>query len=279
MPELPEVETITRELNENHLVGRKIVSAEIYWDRTIAFPSTDDFYTQIKGQTIQKINRRGKFIVITLNRDTLLIHLRMTGKLTISKNAKIISSHERVRLKFDDGRFLHYEDQRKFGKWYLVADPKAKFDELGVEPLSDEFTLKFFQEALQGSSLSIKAFLLNQTHIVGIGNIYADEALWEAKIHPVRKARSLTLPEIKLLFKAIPNVLQLGIANMGTSLGSTKANYFSVSGRRGGNQTQLKVFRREGLLCPRCGNSLIKIVVAQRGTHICPTCQVDRDRT
>lgn len=276
MPELPEVETIVRELNESSLIGRKISSAEVFWERTIACPSIADFCRQIEGQTIKSVSRRGKFIVFTFERSALLIHLRMTGKLSFSSRAKKISSHERVRLGLDDGRFLHYEDQRKFGKWYLLPDPKIKFDRLGIEPLSKEFTLGTFQKLLAKSTQSIKAFLLNQHYIVGIGNIYADEALWEAKIHPLRKPASLTLPEIKALWKAIKHVLILGITNQGTSLGSKMANYFSVSGRRGNNQMQLKVFRQEGLLCPRCRTIIIKTVVAQRGTHLCPNCQKDQ---
>jgi len=273
MPELPEVETIVRELNTNYLIGRTFHDVNVFWERTIGFPAVQDFCKQITKQVIKSISRRGKFIVFTLSQDTLLIHLRMTGKLTISKNSHPISSHERVSVELDDGRYLHYEDQRKFGKWYLLHDPQSKLDDLGIEPFSKEFTLDFLRKHLKKSSQFIKAFLLNQRYIAGIGNIYADEALWEAKIHPARKACDLTTSEIKLLVQAIRNVLQIGIDNMGTSLGSQRANYLSVSGRRGDNQSQLKVFRREGLLCPRCQTPIIKITVAQRGTHLCPYCQ------
>jgi formamidopyrimidine-DNA glycosylase len=273
LPELPEVETIVRELNESSLIDKKISSAQVFWERTIAYPATQEFCAQIAGQTIQNINRRGKFIVLTLNKSSLLIHLRMTGKLSFSRKEKALSSHERVRLKLNDGRYLHYEDQRKFGKWYLLPDPQIKFDELGVEPLSKAFTLDAFRNMLVNSSQAIKPFLLNQRHLVGIGNIYADESLWEAKIHPLRKSNSLTLPEIKLLRNAIQHVLKLGIKHHGTTLGSKMANYFSVSRRRGSNQMHLKVFRQEGLHCPRCQTIIIKTVVAQRGTHLCPHCQ------
>lgn len=273
MPELPEVETIVRELNESHLIGKKFSSINVLWERTIASPSVAEFCTKIISQTIRKISRRGKFIVITLDDETLLIHLRMTGKLSFSKNPQPLSSHERLCVGIDDKRFMHYEDQRKFGKWYLLDDPETKFSQLGIEPFSSKFTVKNFQTALMKSSLVIKAFLLNQKHVVGIGNIYADEALWEAKIHPLRKTKSLILKEIKGLFKAIKHVLGQGIANQGTSLGSKMANYFSVNRKRGNYQTQLKVFRQEGLPCPRCGTTLIKIVAAQRGTHLCPNCQ------
>lgn len=273
MPELPEVETIVRDLNAAHLTGVKIREVLIYWHRSIATPGVNDFIQLLANQPIKKISRRGKFIVVALNNYTLLIHLRMTGKFTLSKEEKVISSHERVQLRLSDGRVLHYEDQRKFGKWYLLSNPEIKFKELGLEPLSKEFNLKAFQQALKKSSQQVKPFLLNQRHIVGLGNIYVDEALWESKIHPARKVNSLSASEIKALHQAIPRVLEQGIAHMGTSLGSKQANYFSVSGRRGGNQTQLKVFRREGLPCPRCQTEIIKITVAQRGTHLCPNCQ------
>lgn len=273
MPELPEVETIVRELNESQLIGRTIVEAKVFWARTVAIPKLHEFCDRLIGQKIKIILRRGKYIIIELSRDVLLIHLRMTGKLAISKNPQAISSHERVRLHLDDGRYLHFEDQRKFGKWYLLSDYNEKLDELGLEPFSKEFTLKALKDMLKNSSRSIKAFLLDQQYIAGIGNIYADEALWEAKIHPNRKADTLTPKEIAELFRAIPLVLKQGVNNMGTTLGSSKANYYSVAGRRGENQLQLKVFRREGFSCPRCHTKIIKIKAAQRGTHLCPHCQ------
>lgn len=273
MPELPEVETIVRELCDSKLIGSTIRAATVFWPRSIATPEAPAFCAQLANQKILKVSRRGKFIVITLSKYTLLIHLRMTGKFTLSKSSEDSSSHERVQIQLDDGRVLHYEDQRKFGKWYLLSDPEEKFSALGLEPLSDAFTLQAFQQALKRSSQQIKPFLLNQKYIVGLGNIYVDEALWESKIHPTRKVDALRPAEQKALHHAIINVLRQGIAHMGTSLGSKQANYFSVSGRRGGNQTQLKVFRREGLPCPRCGRDIIKIKVAQRGTHLCPHCQ------
>lgn len=273
MPELPEVETIVRELQESQLIGAKIADVMVYWDRSIARLAVKDFCAELINQTILQISRRGKFIVFTLSRNILLIHLRMTGKIVMSHDGKVSLSHERVRLRLDDDRYIHFEDQRKFGKWYLETSPALTLAKLGLEPLSDEFTLKSFQLMLQKSSLPIKPFLLNQKYIVGIGNIYADEALWLAKIHPLQKANKLTLQQIKALHKAIPVILQQGIANTGTTLGNKNANYYSVSGRRGKNQEELKVFRQEGNPCPRCHHEIIKIKVAQRGTHLCPYCQ------
>ena len=139
MPELPEVETIVRELRESDLIGIQIIEAAIFWPRTIAQPDADTFCDRIAHQTVRKIDRRGKFIVLTLSPDTLLIHLRMTGKLILNKDMKKNSPHERLQLQLADGRFLHYEDQRKFGKWYLLSNPETKLNELGLEPLSKEF--------------------------------------------------------------------------------------------------------------------------------------------
>lgn len=273
MPELPEVETIVRELCHSKIIGKKIVQAKVFWPRSIAIPDFTSFIKKILGQTILSITRRGKFLIFRLSEDTLLVHLRMTGKFTLSTKQQPISSHERVQLVLSDHRTLHYEDQRKFGKWYLLENPEDKLNKLGLEPLSKEFTLAGLQNLLKKSSLSIKAFLLNQRYIVGLGNIYVDEALWAAKIHPQQKAKELTKKQVIALHKAIPVVLQQGIDHMGTSLGNKQANYFSVSGRRGGNQHRLKVFRREGLPCPLCQTTLVKLIVAQRGTHICPCCQ------
>ncbi len=273
MPELPEVETITREMREALLEGTTITRAHVFWPRSIATPGEADFCRLIAGQSIIEIRRRGKFLVFVLSAHTLLVHLRMTGKFTFAESTEGISAHERVRLWLSDGRQLRYEDQRKFGKWYLMAQADDKLSELGLEPLSKEFTLAAFQEVLQRSRLQIKAFLLNQRFVAGLGNIYVDEALWEAKIHPARRLGTLTKAEIKALHKAIPKVLSKGIKNMGTSLGAKRANYYSVSGRRGSNQDALNVFRRDGLPCPRCHTPLIKITLAQRGTHLCPKCQ------
>lgn len=273
MPELPEVETIVNELNASHLLEMEIKQAKILWPGTIAPMGIEEFNHLLVGQKILQISRRGKYIVFTLSKHTLLVHLRMTGKFTLCSSERQPFAHERVSLEFKDGRRLYYDDQRKFGRWSLLLHPEEKLASLGIEPLSPEFTLEALKKVLRSSSQAIKPFLLDQKHISGLGNIYVDEALWAAKIHPLQKANTLTPRMIKELFVAIPDVLKAGIANMGTSLGSKNANYFSVSGRRGGHQHQLKVFRKDGLLCPRCGTTLIKMKVAQRGTHICPTCQ------
>jgi formamidopyrimidine-DNA glycosylase len=274
VPELPEVETIVRELREAGLPGVKIKRAVVLWERTIAEPSPSTFSQHIANQSILEISRRGKFIVFSLTDYSLLVHLRMTGKFLISFEDTLPTSHERVRLYLSDGRILRYEDQRKFGKWHLTNEPQNILNQIGLEPLSTSFTLDAFKNLLQGKKRQIKPFLLDQKFVAGIGNIYVDEALWLAKIHPLRTLESLKANEVQALHKAIITVLNKGIDNVGTSLGATRANYYSVSGRRGNNQETLKVFRCDGLPCPRCNKTIEKIIVGQRGTHFCPSCQI-----
>ncbi len=274
MPELPEVETIVRELEAEQIMDTKITKAEIFWPGTIASSSPQAFCKQIAGRTITKVSRRGKFIVFTLSKGCLLVHLRMTGKFYLTSVENESIPHERARLCLSDGRILRYADQRKFGKWDLLERAEEKLDKLGIEPLSEAFTLETFRNLIKGRKTQAKPFLLNQAYIAGLGNIYVDEALWEAKIHPTRPIDSLNKHESEALYKAIPKVLSKGIAHKGTSLGSQNANYFSVSGRRGGNQYKLSVFRRDGLPCPRCSSQLIKITLVQRGTHLCSNCQI-----
>jgi formamidopyrimidine-DNA glycosylase len=217
MPELPEVETIVREMREAGLEGKKILQAVIYWERSIALPEAQSFCERISKQTIQKISRRGKFLVFTLSKDTLLVHLRMTGKFLLSKKKdEPPHPHERIRLFLDDGRILRYEDQRKFGKWYLVSKPAEQLGALGLEPLSEEFTLEAFQKVLDDHHRQLKPFLLDQRYVAGLGNIYVDEALWEAKLHPLRLVSTLSKNERRLLHRAIQEVLRKGVENIGT---------------------------------------------------------------
>lgn len=273
MPELPEVETIAEELRGSGIIGLKITGVKVHWDRSIGAPEITQFRRQIVGQSIREIARRGKWLVFSLTKDTLLVHLRMTGKFSVGHIDSPAGSHERVRLTLSDHRVVKYDDQRKFGKWYLVADPNTILEEIGPEPLSPEFTHSLFKGLLKDRKTTIKPLLLDQHFIAGLGNIYVDEALWESKIHPQRKTETLSENEIKALHAAIVLVLHHGVANSGTSLGSKRGNYATVSGKLGSNQHRLKVFRRNGKPCLRCGTLIKKIVVAQRGTHFCPECQ------
>lgn len=273
MPELPEVETIVSELQSSDIIGKKIIQAHIYWPRIVETPSSKEFVKKITGQCIINIERRGKYIVFHLSKSTLLVHLRMTGKFLFNEEKEPVDKHEHVRLILSEGTILSYQDTRKFGRWSLYDDATEKLGQLGLEPLSKAFTEKALEGLLQNHSSQIKPFLLNQRHLVGLGNIYVDESLWEAKIHPQRLTNSLSKSEVQILHRAIQHVLQVGVENQGTSLGKGKGNYFSVSGRRGGHQHKLQVFRQDGRECPRCHELIKKTVVAQRGTHYCPICQ------
>jgi formamidopyrimidine-DNA glycosylase len=274
MPELPEVQTIVDELNAADMVGKKILAADVFWHKTLACPDLVTFQAQIVNQAIRQIYRRGKFIVFKLTDYTLLVHLRMTGQFSISSNnGKKVLKHERLRLLLNDQRLLCYVDQRKFGKWELLKDPYQRLSELGIEPLSEQFTLVVFKQLVEAARGQVKPFLLNQHFVAGLGNIYVDEALWLAKIHPQRLVHTLNQKEIAALHRVIPLVLNTGLANKGTSLGTKRDNYATLHGKRGSNQQQLNVFRREDQPCPRCSTHIRRIVVAQRGTHLCDTCQ------
>lgn len=274
MPELPEVQTIVNDLNAAAVIGATIAHAKVFWPRTIAEPSVRSFCRRIKGCRFTAIRRRGKYLVFGLNDgNTLLLHLRMSGRLhLVAANTPRIK-HEHVIIGFADGRDLRFHDTRKFGRIRLLEDPTAILDRLGPEPLATEFTVTVLGRILKGRRRSLKPLLLDQTMIAGLGNIYVDEALWEAGLHPLRLASTLAKPEIRALRLAIPRVLKRGLKNLGTSLGTGEANFYSVASRRGRNKDQLNVFRRTGLPCPNCGTKIKRIVVGQRSTHICPMCQ------
>jgi formamidopyrimidine-DNA glycosylase len=274
MPELPEVQTIVDELNAAGILKSRITGATVFWSRTIAIPSTKSFCRRIKGNKISAIWRRGKFLVFDfVNGECLLIHLRMSGRIHLVSGVPRRQKHEHVIIKFDDGRQLRFHDTRKFGRMYLVKEPQKIIGKLGPEPLTNAFKAKSFSEKLKLRRRQLKPLLLDQTFIAGLGNIYVDEALWEAGIHPSRIASTLADSEIKALHRAIPRVLKRGLKNLGTSLGTGKANFYSVAGRKGRNRDELKVFRRTGLTCPRCKATIERIVVGQRSTHICSKCQ------
>lgn len=269
MPELPEVETLLQELLELQLVGETIAGVGIYWPNVAEGIPASSWEKGLKNQKIVSITRRGKFLIFQLTKDRLFVHLRMTGKVHLVSSDEPLQKHEHLRLFFSSGRALSYQDQRKFGRWYLNA-PLA---ELGIEPLTKEFTLDYLQQLLSSHSMQIKPFLLNQKYIAGLGNIYVDEVLWEAKIHPEERTHSLSKKQVEQLHQAIPTILKSAISNKGTSLGKHQSNYRNVSKKEGTHQNLLKIFRKTGNLCPRCNSKIIKIKVAQRGTHLCPFCQ------
>ena len=277
MPELPEVETIARDLSTAGLVGKTLTCARVYWDRTVAEPSVPEFCRLIEKKQIVAVGRRGKFLVIDFTGGGhLLMHLRMSGRLHLVSSGAERLSHEHVVFAFEDGSELRFHDTRKFGRVYLMVDAGRILDRLGPEPLDPMFTPRFLFEGMRKRSRRVKPLLLDQGFVAGLGNIYTDEALWEAQIHPRRLSDSLSQKEAEALHAAIRKVLQRGLKNLGTSLGTGKANFYSVGRRRGRNRDALKVFRRTGEPCPRCAAPVQRIIVGQRSTHICPHCQKEQ---
>ena len=274
MPELPEVQTVINDLNDALALPATITGAAVFWPKTVTGCNPDDFDAVLRGRKIMRIWRRAKYIVIDLdNNRHLVIHLRMTGHLLLAPAGAPRDKHEHVVLHLADGRELRFHDTRKFGRFYLTDDLQTFFGNIGPEPLSNGFAPVILADMLKGKSRKLKPLLLDQGFMAGLGNIYVDEALWEAGLHPETKAGDVTPEEAQKLYHAIVKVLQSGLDNMGTTLGTSAANYYSVGGRTGRNRDKLQVFRRQGLPCPRCGTTIEKLVVGQRGTHICPQCQ------
>ena len=269
MPELPEVETIARGLREP-LVGRQFTGVRVGWENLVARPSVEEFVWGLVGQRILGLKRRGKYLVFALSGGgSLIIHLRMTGRLSIKNSDDELDKHDHLIFELDDGRELRFNNVRKLGRVYLVDDEDEIVGKLGPEPLDDDFAPADFAALLSGRRGKIKPLLLNQRFMAGIGNIYADEALFAARIHPERKADTLTAGEIEHLYHAIRQVLAQGIQNRGT----TFSNYRDAEGKEGSNQEHLRVFRRTGQPCPRCGTPIERTVVGGRGTYFCPRCQ------
>lgn len=274
MPELPEVQTVVDDLAAAGLIGRRIDRARVFWPRSIAAPSVDDFSRCIAGRTVTSLGRRGKYIVIGLDPPWhLLIHLRMSGRLNLVPADVPRLAHEHVLLSLVGNDDLRLFDPRKFGRCHLLADPAEVLGRLGPEPLAAGFSARVLGERLAAHRRMLKPLLLDQRCIAGLGNIYVDEALWAARLHPCRCSDTLTRRDIAALHRAIRRVLRSGLRHMGTSLGAGAANFYSVGRRRGRNQDGLQVFRRTGLPCPRCRASIERIVVGQRSSHLCPNCQ------
>jgi formamidopyrimidine-DNA glycosylase len=257
------------------LYGRQVLDASVTWPRTIALPAAEDFITQIVGQRFVDFSRRGKYMLFGLADGlTLIVHLRMTGHLLIVADDVPVAAHTHVVMWLDSGQKLLFQDARKFGRLWLTPNPAPVLARLGPEPFDANFNPGYLAARLHGRSAPIKALLLDQSLVAGVGNIYADEALFRAGIHPQRPAGTLHSTEVAALHKAIQEVLRLGIAKAGSSLGgSSLQNYSRPGGAPGGFQEEFKVFRRTGQPCPQCGAPIMRIVVAQRSAHFCPHCQ------
>ncbi|MEN0644374.1 DNA-formamidopyrimidine glycosylase [Alkalicoccobacillus gibsonii] len=275
MPELPEVETVKRTLEEL-VVGKTIQSVNIAWPNIIKRPADPtEFTTEVKGQTIHSMRRRGKFLLFDLDDIVMVSHLRMEGRYGVYKQDDAPVPHTHVTFGFSDGTELRYQDVRKFGTMHLFEKGKEEetmpLIQLGVEPFDDAFTVELLTNASQKTTRKIKPFLLDQKTVVGLGNIYVDEALFRARIHPERLAHSLADEEFQKLHHSIVETLSEAVQLGGSSIKS----YVNGQGEMGMFQQTLEVYGRKNEPCKHCEDTIIRIVVGGRGTHYCPTCQTN----
>ncbi|MGI8930256.1 MAG: bifunctional DNA-formamidopyrimidine glycosylase/DNA-(apurinic or apyrimidinic site) lyase [Candidatus Limnocylindria bacterium] len=297
MPELPEVETVARDL-QREVAGATIVGATVNWDRTIRHPQPPErFADEVRDATIKKVTRRAKTVLMHLEDGRVLtVALRMTGALLVVPATTPEDRYARVVFDLADGRQLRYRDVRKFGRIGLwpggglrsvgagrgsrskrTAEGRGRyrigevFSGHGPEPLTRSFSAERFAERLKGRSARLKALLLDQSFIAGVGNIYADEALWRARLHPLRAADTLDAADVRRLHRSVRQVLRQAVANRGSSV----SDYVDAKGERGSNADRLAVYRRTEQPCFRCGTRIKRIVVTQRSTHFCPRCQVE----
>ncbi|MDD2920970.1 MAG: bifunctional DNA-formamidopyrimidine glycosylase/DNA-(apurinic or apyrimidinic site) lyase [Anaerolineales bacterium] len=264
MPELPEVETIARAL-EPQLVGRTILAADLRWARTLALPSPKKFRAQIRGQKISGVSRRAKYLIIQLEDYDLIIHLRMSGDLIVREGKIKPAKHDRLLLRLSNRTYLAFNDTRKFGRAWLTNEPGQILDKLGIEPLEKDFTPSWLFENLHKRKRRLKPLLLDQTFIAGLGNIYTDECLHIAKLHPLTVSNAVTQPQAAALRNAIRAVLKEGVRRNGASIDWVY--------RGGDYQNYFRVYDRAGKPCSVCNTIIQKFTVGQRGTHICPNCQ------
>lgn len=273
MPELPEVETVRRTLKQL-VAGKRIERVTVRLPRIIQRPSEpEQFAAALEGRTIRTVERRGKFLRIMMEDLVLVSHLRMEGRYGVFTQDEPIESHTHVIFHFDDGLELRYKDVRQFGTMHLFTPEEElvlpPLNKLGIEPLDDGFTLDVFKERLARRTTRIKPLLLNQEYVVGLGNIYVDEALFTAGIHPERTADSLERPEWARLYEAVRATLARAVEAGGSSIKS----YVNGQGEMGMFQHELLVYGRKNEPCSRCGRAIEKLVVGGRGTHICTSCQ------
>ena len=269
MPELPEVETIKNELVP-HVVGRRISGVTLSWEGILVQPNAQEFGPRIAGQEVTGIRRRGKYLIFSLGGGELLvIHLKMSGSLLLGWDSSSPPRFTRAIIHLDNGRHIFFRDPRKFGRMRLVKDSTSIIGRLGPEPLEASFTPELLARLLSKRKAPIKAVLIDQNFIAGLGNMYADEALFTAGIHPLRPAASLTRREAWRLHRAIKQVLSSAIGDKGASV----ATYFRPGGEPGKAQFQFRVAHRRGENCPVCGTPLKRIPIRNRGSYFCPRCQ------
>ena len=273
MPELPEVETIRKTLKE-FVLNKKISDIDIYWGKIIKHPDDSEYFKQlVMGQTIRDVKRKGKFLIFELDNLMLVSHLRMEGKYFVNKTGTERDKHTHVIFNFTDGTLLNYNDVRKFGTMHVY--PKENYlqvkplNQLGPDPFEVNYNVDYLTEKLLKTTRFVKAALLDQTIIAGLGNIYVDEVLFRAKIHPEKRANTLTKKQIELIYKYSYDVLKEAVEQGGTTIRS----YVNGEGEMGLFQQELFVYGQENKACKSCGDTIEKFKSSGRGTHICPTCQ------
>jgi formamidopyrimidine-DNA glycosylase len=274
MPELPEVETVARDLRRRLLpdagsAGPVITGARVAWTRTLRDGDPASFASGITGRRIEAIRRRGKQVIVDLSGGAFLtIHLKMTGQLFVVPAELPIDPYERLAMTLDDGREIRFRDIRKFGRVGLYVADDDPFNAIGPEPLDDRFTLKAFRQRIRGRRARLKPLLVDQAFLAGVGNIYADEALWRSKLHPLRSARSLRPSDERNLYRHIREILAEAVERRGSSID----DYTAPDGD-GAMQDRLDVYQRTGEPCHRCGRPIRRIVIGIRATHFCSWCQ------
>ncbi|KGX93391.1 5-hydroxymethyluracil DNA glycosylase [Pontibacillus halophilus JSM 076056 = DSM 19796] len=273
MPELPEVETVKRTLDQL-ILNKTVQDIEVKWDNIIQRPKeVQEFIELLVDQTVQSVSRRGKFLLIYFDTHVLVSHLRMEGKYAVHPTDAEVANHTHVLFHFTDGTDLRYQDVRKFGTMHIFQIGEefnhAPLNQLGPEPFSDSFTADYLYERLHRTSRHVKTALLDQTVVAGLGNIYVDEVLFNAGIHPMRRGMDLTHGETEVLVKETAAVLASSIEQGG----STIRTYLNSQGQIGSFQKQLNVYSKEDEPCVTCGAPIVKMKVGQRGTHVCLNCQ------
>jgi formamidopyrimidine-DNA glycosylase len=267
VPELPEVETIKNELSP-HIIGRRFTGVTVYDAKLVCQPSVEDFHQKLTGRRVISLERRGKYLIFHLSDGmALIIHLKMAGALLL--NPEQADRHTRVIFHLDNSNQLIFTDRRRLGNIWLIENEQAITGKLGPEPLTPEFTAETLAKRLQKRKAPIKAVLLDQAFIAGIGNMYADEALFAARIHPLRKANSLSPREIEKLHKAIVDILRSAIDSKGASVDTYKL----PDGELGSAHSNFSVAHRGGKLCPICGTPIQRLAIRNRGSYFCPKCQ------
>jgi len=267
MPELPEVETIARQIRQSYL-NLEIKTIEAQPVKIFQNISAEEFCFRLQGKKLNSVNRYGKYLIWKLENFFAVYHLGMSGIFLRNIKYSRYPKYIHICFQFEDGQWLFFQDVRKFSKIFLYSN-KPKFNNIGIDPLTKKFTLNKFKELLNLSGMNIKTFLMDQKFIAGIGNIYANEALFLAGIVPFRPANQIKAEEAERLFKAIQQVLTQAIQNFGTSY----SVYRTVEGNAGDNQNYLKIYQREGEDCFRCGARIMRTVINSRSTFYCPNCQ------